>query len=90
MTNRLETPASPPVAPGRDYADQLRTDHLRADLKRRTVSSAAVTLSAQGVKFVLTMGSTAAMARLLTPQDSAWSRWSRPSPGFSPCSATQA
>lgn len=45
------------------------TAHLTSDLKRRTVRGGAVTLSAQGVKFGLKLGSTAILARLLTPAD---------------------
>lgn len=40
-----------------------------ADLKGRSVRGGAVTLSAQGVKFVLQLCSTAVLARLLTPAD---------------------
>jgi len=45
------------------------TEHLKADLKGRSVRSGAVTVAAQGAKFVLQMGSTVVLARLLTPQD---------------------
>jgi O-antigen/teichoic acid export membrane protein len=47
----------------------FRTDHLMADLRGRSVRGGAVTLSAQAVKFVLQLGSTALLARLLTPAD---------------------
>lgn len=39
------------------------------DLKGRSVRGGAVTLGAQGVKFVLQIGSTMVLARLLTPTD---------------------
>jgi len=47
----------------------FRTDHLMADLKGRSVRGGAVTVAAQGAKFVLQMGSTMVLARLLTPTD---------------------
>jgi O-antigen/teichoic acid export membrane protein len=47
----------------------FRTDHLMAGLKSRSVRGGAVTLSSQAVKFVLQLGSTAVLARLLTPAD---------------------
>ena len=45
------------------------TGHLLANLKQRTISSGAITLASQGIKFALTMGSTMVLARLLTPRD---------------------
>jgi len=48
---------------------ELRTDHLLANLKRRTISSGFVTTAAQGAKFALTLVYTIVMARLLVPQD---------------------
>lgn len=47
----------------------FRTDHLNADLKKRSVRGGAVTLVAQACKFTLQMGSTVILARLLAPQD---------------------
>lgn len=47
----------------------LRTDHLLANLKQRTISSGVVTVLSQGLKFALTLGSTAVLARLLAPRD---------------------
>ena len=47
----------------------LSTEHLKADLKGRSVRGGAVTMLAQGAKFFLQMGSTVVLARLLTPQD---------------------
>jgi len=49
--------------------DHFATDHLMADLKGRSVRGGAVTLSAQGTKFALQMGSTMVLARLLSPSD---------------------
>jgi O-antigen/teichoic acid export membrane protein/ubiquinone/menaquinone biosynthesis C-methylase UbiE len=45
------------------------TDHLIADLGRRSVRGAAVTFSVQATRFLLGLGSTMALARLLTPAD---------------------
>jgi O-antigen/teichoic acid export membrane protein len=45
------------------------TDHLLSNLKRHTISSGVVTVSAQGGKFVLNLVSTVILARLLTPRD---------------------
>ena len=55
------------------HADQanhhFRTDHLRSDLKGRSIRGGAVTLAGQGFHFALQMGSTMVLARLLTPGD---------------------
>jgi PST family polysaccharide transporter len=51
------------------YHEHFRTDHLLSNLKRRTISSGAVTMSAQAGKFLLTLVSTMVLARLLTPRD---------------------
>ncbi len=62
--------------PKKDLPDQLNdpdrflhTEHLKADLKGRSIRSGAVTMTAQVGKFVLNFGSTAVLARLLTPED---------------------
>ena len=47
----------------------FRTDQLLANLKKRTISSAFITLASQGVQFALTLASTMILARLLTPRD---------------------
>jgi O-antigen/teichoic acid export membrane protein len=47
----------------------LSTDHLLSDLKGRTISGAFVTIAAQGVQFVLNLGSIMILARLLAPKD---------------------
>jgi PST family polysaccharide transporter len=44
-------------------------EHLKTDLKGRSVRGSAVTMTAQAVKFLLHTGSTAILARLLTPKD---------------------
>lgn len=45
------------------------TDHLRKDLKGRSVRGGAVTASTQALQFIVRFGSTAILARLLTPED---------------------
>src|SRR5438876_149216 len=47
----------------------LSTDHLLTDLKGRTISGAFISIAAQGAQFVLGLGSTIVLARLLTPRD---------------------
>lgn len=51
------------------HQEHFRTDHLLPDLKGRTISSGAVTISAQGVKFLLNLVAMMTLARLLTPRD---------------------
>lgn len=45
------------------------TKHLMGDLKGRAVRGGSVTVASQGAKFVMQLGSTAILARLLTPAD---------------------
>lgn len=47
----------------------LGTDHLIGNLRRRSVRGGATTLGAQALKFLLTLVSTALLARLLDPRD---------------------
>jgi PST family polysaccharide transporter len=47
----------------------FRTDHLKADLGARTARGGIVVLASQALKFVINMGTTIILARLLTPQD---------------------
>ncbi len=47
----------------------LSTDHLRTNIRQRTVSSGFVTLTSQGAKFALGLASTVILARLLSPHD---------------------
>src|SRR5450756_4527 len=44
-------------------------EHLTQDLRRRTARGGFVTLTGQGARFMLQLGSTMALARLLTPAD---------------------
>jgi PST family polysaccharide transporter len=45
------------------------TDHLLTDLKGRAISSSFVTITAQGIQFVLMFLSTVVLARLLSPSE---------------------
>jgi O-antigen/teichoic acid export membrane protein len=60
-----------PIEPAEEdrHQEHFKTDHLLINLKRRTISSGAVTMSAQGLKFLLSLISTVILARLLTPRD---------------------
>lgn len=51
------------------HQKHFETDHLLTNLKGHTISSGAVTMSAQGAKFLLGLTSTMILARLLTPGD---------------------
>jgi len=52
-----------------DENRHFRTDHLRKDLAGRSARGGAVTVGAQGFKFVLSTLAAIALARLLTPDD---------------------
>jgi O-antigen/teichoic acid export membrane protein len=60
---------SPADADGQKVDRHLNTDHLVTNLGQRAVSGGFVTAFAQIVKFGLTLGSTVALARLLSPED---------------------
>src|SRR6516165_6541849 len=49
--------------------DALSTEHLHADLKRRSLRGVSVTLTSQSTQFLLQLISTVVLARLLTPAD---------------------
>ncbi len=66
--NRDPALPEPAAAPHR-YARHFETGHLLGDLKGRSVRGGAVTLSSQAIKFVLQIGSTMVLARLLLPSD---------------------
>lgn len=53
----------------KDYSKLFDTKHLSKDLKKRSLRSGAVTMSSQGGKFVIHLGSTMILARILTPDD---------------------
>ena len=52
-----------------DQDRHFRTDHLHSDLGGRTARGGMVTLTSQGVKFLIGIAATVVLARLLTPQD---------------------
>src|SRR4051794_28163516 len=62
--------ALPPadVAPG-SWDAPFCTKHLAGNMNRRAARAAAVTITSQGLRFLLQIGSTAVLARLLTPRD---------------------
>ncbi len=49
--------------------DCFQTTHLRKNLKQRSIRGGAITITAQAVKFLLTLASNIWLARLLTPED---------------------
>src|ERR1044071_7573116 len=58
------------VADEASVADNaLATSHLLANLKNRTIAGGLITALAQATQFVLTLGSTIVLARLLSPHD---------------------
>lgn len=62
----MEHPADPDSDRAARYFDVA---HLDRDLKSRSVRGGAVTMLAQGLKTLLQLGSTAVLARLLSPSD---------------------
>src|SRR2546421_9471908 len=52
-----------------DENRHFRTDHLQGDLAGRSARGGAVTMTAQGFKFVFSTVTTIVLARLLTPED---------------------
>jgi len=57
---------SPSSAKNNEY---FQTNHLKNDLKGRSVRGGVITLAAQACKFCLALGSNMALARILTPTD---------------------
>ncbi|BAZ06809.1 lipopolysaccharide biosynthesis protein [Calothrix sp. NIES-3974] len=57
------------LSPQIKHEQYFTTDHLKADLKSRSVRGGAITMLAQILKFSLTLGSNMLLGRLLTPQD---------------------
>jgi len=64
LVRQPSPPDSRPAA-----GDLFRTDHLHDDLKGRSVRGGAAALAGQAANFLLKLGSTAVLARLLTPAD---------------------
>jgi PST family polysaccharide transporter len=52
-----------------DPDEYFQTDHLRNDLKGHSARSGLLTVSSQGIKFVLSTVSAVVLSRLLTPSD---------------------
>ena len=65
----VEAPTVPQKASDDDRDHHFRTDHLKAELGKRSARGGVVTLAAQICKFGLSMSSAVVLARLLTPQD---------------------
>src|SRR5438876_265629 len=71
-TGTVSSPANIQNVPLSEFPsdkDYFETDHLLEDLHGRSFRGGIATLSGQTVKFLLQMGSTAVLARLLDPQD---------------------
>lgn len=73
VASPAESPESHPDITPEAVADRHErffcTEAVTRDLKRRTVRGGAITVSSQAAKFLLRLGSTAVLARLLTPAD---------------------
>lgn len=70
MENGPVQDMSPAVQRPVSKADRLfETEHLKADLKGRSVRGGVATVLGQGANFVVHTASTVVLARLLTPQD---------------------
>lgn len=75
LASRIGLPSGKPAAKSIKLAkderneEHLKTDHLLPNLKRHTISSGAVTMSAQAARFGLNLVSTVILAHLLTPRD---------------------
>lgn len=62
--------AAAPVALAEDDSSRfLSTEHLSKNLRRRSVRGGVATLIGQGGTFVINLGGTAVLARILTPRD---------------------
>ena len=57
------------ISPQPKPKDYFSTEHLKGNLKQRSVRGGAITLFAQGSKFFLQISSMAVLGRLLTPND---------------------
>jgi len=65
--NPVTSKQQPPVIV--DENRHFRTDHLQGDLAGRSARGGAVTMAAQGFKFVFSTVATIVLARLLVPED---------------------
>ena len=57
------------MATTQQVLDRFSTDHLQADLKKRSVRGGVATLGSQGATFVISSATSIILARLLTPAD---------------------
>jgi PST family polysaccharide transporter len=67
--NIYETAKESPALITGGFQKFFDTEHLKSDLKGRSVRGGAVTMTAQVAQFLLQTGSTVVLARLLTPHD---------------------
>ena len=58
-----------PIIPKPEKHSHFDTEHLKTNLKQRSVRGGALTMFAQAAKFLLQTGSTIFLARFLTPND---------------------
>src|SRR3954454_4995975 len=65
----VEASTVPQFADDDERNRHFRTDHLKAELGKRSARGGAVTFAAQACKFGLSMSSAIVLARVLTPQD---------------------
>src|SRR3954470_12505527 len=65
----VEASTVPQFADDDERDHHFRTDHLKAELGKRSARGGAVTFAAQACKFGLSTLSAIVLARLLTPQD---------------------
>lgn len=67
---RPDSPGADSKPAGPDDVDRhLRTEEVRANLRGRSIRSGLITLSAQVVQLIVSVGATVALARLLRPED---------------------
>src|SRR5580700_4867683 len=52
-----------------EVSNAFSTEHLRADLKGRSVRGGLLTITSQGAQFLMSSTSTVVLARLLSPAD---------------------
>src|SRR5260221_4356986 len=72
MTTDTHKPSvvAEPGASGLDANEEhFTTEHLLANLEGYTISGGVITMAAQGTQFLLSLGATMVLARLLTPRD---------------------
>ncbi len=69
LTTETNKPVKQSLAPAVNQTRFFETEHLKADLKGRSVKGGSITIVAQIVKLFLQIGSSVFLARLLTPND---------------------